>query len=85
LHKSHGIQKEDFPYEEGDGDALKKEIEQIKNDRVGVYDVFSVIDGTAAGLLPSDETVPIDVAIEARSYALDAAENGKVVAIIEPE
>jgi len=48
------------------------------------YNVFSVVDGEKAGLLPTDKTVPIGVALQARSYCLNASQNGEPIAVVEP-
>jgi len=49
-----------------------------------LYNVFSVIDGKQAGLSSTDEQVPINIALQARSYCLDAAQKCEIVAIVEP-
>ena len=50
-----------------------------------LYNVYSVLDGKQAGLLPTDEKVPIHMALAARSACLKAAGNCEVIAIVEPD
>ena len=49
------------------------------------YNIFSVVAGEKVGLLSTDENVPIGVALQVRSYCLNASKNGECVAIVEPQ
>lgn len=49
---------------------------------MGTGQVYSVLEGSKHGLKPTDDTVPMDIALTARQFCLDAAEKNEVVAIV---